>query len=417
MKNLKYLFIVMLFFSSVFAYSGTGEDKSGFHHSGQVRLRGEFTDNTDFSTPNDSMDFIGARIRANLGFKAHHFKVLIQPQFTKLFGSSNFFALTAAGMPIPIGASGGLNDGVLFLHQAYAQVTWELLSLWGGRKEVAYGDHLLIGNVDWDNIGRSFDGFTGRFDFKDVGWVDVILLSIAEGGTLGFTAPNDNTLFGLYLGSSIWIFDAWDVYAFWQANRIAVAGTDKDRFVLGSRVTGTHKRFDYRAEATGELISVHGVPGTVGAFQFDLEGGFGSGLWRIALEFAYASLNYRQMFPTGHKWLGHQDLFSRRNIIDVVLHLMYQHPCNIATFYLDVHQFYKPSNAGPAFTFGGAGYGTVGTSQWIGVEFDGYVKVKVHDYLKLRAGASLLVPQQYLSDNVGSNHPVFFYLQGTSNFK
>lgn len=405
-KGLLLIFILMNS-SWLLANAAPGEPKQGFDFEGQVRLRGELTDNTGFTTASDSMNFLGTRIRLNAAFHAAKFFAMIQPQYSKSFGMPNSF-----GAP----ASGVLTDGVLFLHQGYAQIMWNEFSLWGGRKEVAYGDHLVIGNVGWSNIGRSFDGITGRWTIKDLGWIDFLFLSRVEGSSLGLTAFDDYYLLGAYSSWVFWFFDAIDFYFLVDANYVSSAvGADNNRFVLGTRMKSNSGDFYYRAEVTGQLISRHHTTGLQEAFQADLEVGFAREIWRLAMELAFASINYRQLYPTAHKWLGHQDLFSRRNIIDLVLHAWLK-TFNALNLFIDIHQFFRPNTSNPAFMFGGASYGTAGGSGWIGLEVDTYAKLKVHDFLMLQLGFSLLFPQAYLKANVGSEIPIFMYLQGTSNF-
>jgi len=78
--------------------------------------------------------------------------------------------------------AGGLNDAELGLHEGFVRLLSCHVRFDIGRMELAYGDHLVIGNVGWHQTGRSFDGMRLRIgtDPKSM-WVDLLATAMAEG--------------------------------------------------------------------------------------------------------------------------------------------------------------------------------------------------------------------------------------------
>ncbi|MEY4514299.1 MAG: hypothetical protein RLZZ450_6421, partial [Pseudomonadota bacterium] len=97
------------------------------------------------------------------------------PQATGVFGN-----LTNSP-----GAPNTTVDANLGLHEGYARVQGKHARFDAGRFELSYGDALVVGNLDWNEIGRSFDGARVRLSADATNatlpWVDVFATVIDEG--------------------------------------------------------------------------------------------------------------------------------------------------------------------------------------------------------------------------------------------
>ncbi|MEM1418119.1 MAG: hypothetical protein AAGH15_24705, partial [Myxococcota bacterium] len=98
-------------------------------------------------------------------------------------------------------ASLDLQEGYFSLH-----VGTDCFRLDLGRKEIAYGDHLIIGSVPWHQTGRTFDGAFGRFSLRNGAYVDAFFTVILEGLLRSEVAPSeafgagDGYFAGVYAG-------------------------------------------------------------------------------------------------------------------------------------------------------------------------------------------------------------------------
>lgn len=98
-------------------------------------------------------------------------------------------------------------DAQLGLHEGYARVAGKHVRVDAGRYEMNYGDSLVIGNLDWNEIGRTFDGVRARISSSSTSaWLDLFANVIQEGRpTYLGVADGDYYLLGGYaaLGPAI----------------------------------------------------------------------------------------------------------------------------------------------------------------------------------------------------------------------
>ena len=88
-----------------------------------------------------------------------HLRVFIQLQDSRAFGAEG----TTVGFATPV-SQDAINNNRIDIHQGYFDIKklFDLpLTVRVGRQEIVWGDHRVIGNFVWSNVGRSFDG--GRF--------------------------------------------------------------------------------------------------------------------------------------------------------------------------------------------------------------------------------------------------------------
>lgn len=314
---------------------------------------------------------------------------------------------------------GELSDVALNLHQGYIQVMAPFYTLQVGRFEMAYGDHLIIGNVPWHQTGRAFNG--GRLQLtpiKNGPWVDVFVTLQDEGKIPGIDNSHvgalDHYLVGAYggLGPLFGPFD-FDVYALskiWfggptseEVEGVSASHTDPAmQLTLGARVKGARGDWDYRAEGgfqvgarkTASVVSEGFIaisdPVDVLAYQLDAEVGMRpqTGL-RLALHVFLASgddastedkaESWDQHFPTAHKFLGLTDVFQgRSNVMGFAGHAGYAVSPAIMTG-VDGHVFTRPETP-------------EGTDSYAGSELDFTASYKFGKKLVLRALYGLFLP-------------------------
>ena len=268
-------------------------------------------------------------------------------------------------------------DANIGLHEGYARVQGAYTRLDVGRFELNYGDSLIVGNLDWNEIGRSFDGARAHISTApNSAWFDIFATVLDEGRTDFLRGANyldqspgmgmgDIYFLGAYgaFGPAIMQGLDLDVYALvrtWSDAknlRVAPANAMSPLYrrenaaeaTFGVRAKQRIKFFDYRFEAgiqygsrPGSVAAMAMAPPTrvqnvdVFAQHADLEIGFTiAERFRVGLEGIYASGDdpttpenegFDELFPTAHKFLGLSDAFvqngsKRTNVLSGVLHL------------------------------------------------------------------------------------------------
>lgn len=306
-----------------------------------------------------------------------------------------------------------LQDVELGLHEGNLQIHGERWWLQAGRFEMVYGDHFVIGNVDWHPSARSFDGLRTHLELGGGAWTDVFFTVVEEGTAQDLQSPfgvGDVYFGGVYAGIGPAIDEnlALDAYALVLSGPETRddAGNEVDAFgrlTLGGRVKHRVGMLDYRTEVGVQLGKTRADQDIV-AYQGDLELGVHllDDLLRLGVEGFYASGDdpgsagtqegWNQLFPTAHKWLGVADIIGgRTDIAGAVLHVGV-HPAEGWTVYSHGHVFFRPEEqlvANPADPMGPP---VLAPDGYAGVEVDSGVAWKIGKGLKLRTNYSLFVP-------------------------
>lgn len=309
----------------------------------------------------------------------------------------------------------------LGVHEAYVGLKGRIYRLDVGIFEMDYGESLVIGNLDWHQTARRFQGARTRLasqpnDF----YLDIFLTQLQEGLPLQSTpfASGDMYFMGVYsnVGPLLSKKLAWDLYALselWPTVReqtnpdsTAVAHDTAMEVTLGSRLKVREGVVDYRAEGgiqLGKRLLPTGATPNVFAYHADAEVGmfFAEDKLRVSVHGAYASgddptteINegWNQLFPTAHKFLGLMDIIgARTNIGSGVLHLMYK-PTTDLTFLVDGHLFWRPHT--PA-----------DVSAYTGAEMNANVIYKIGGGLKFRSMYALFLPD---GDSYPSTDPAHY---------
>jgi hypothetical protein len=403
---------------------------------GQARVRYEFKNDTNFVAANDTRDFVITRIRPHFNIRPHEqVAVFFQPQFSAGWGETGGSATTVNSTTVgTTGAtSGGLNDPVLGVHQGYILYSpTESFDLTIGRQELAYGNHLVVGNVGWSNIGRSFDALKMKFKGEDY-WVDFFwsILNDQESGegrgVAAGTSFGDAHFTGLYSSFDLGDYlQEVDLYALYRLDQTA-RPRPHSYATIGGRVKSKPNNWDYRFEGTGQVGKMGGA--NQRDFQIDAEAGY---TWedlhnlRLGLEGFVTSRNYNHLFPTAHKWLGYIDLFGRRNISGGVVHASIK-PNDQWKLNLDAHTILRTKTSSGLATIGAAGGaqlaaagGLGGTgasgSRFAGEEIDLMASYQPLKFIGFKAGFSAFIPVGFVKTNIGNNIPLFGWVQTVATF-
>ena len=215
-----------------------------------------------------------------------------------------------------------------------------------GRWQWFYGEHRLIGHLNWANEARSYDGARIRWK-KDKNWVDLFAAEISGDQTGGVSGdvtglgPRDELFWGLYSNFVATEGLALQPYLIIR-NRSRDADGDRggpiageQRYTAGIRIAGKNipslPGLDFSAEQAwqfGRTEPVSYRSGDIEAFG----GAWGAGYtfsnvaWspRIGYKFVYAegdddptdgdSETFSQLYPTGHARLGYIDFHGWQNI-------------------------------------------------------------------------------------------------------
>jgi hypothetical protein len=366
--NLRYPVLLFLFFPA-FVAAPAGE--ASFIWKADIRVRGE-SDGRDFR--NATAPNFYSLLRARLGVEIRpvpDVKAVVQAQDSRVLGeekSGSSFSTLA-------------NTRNLDLHQAYFELSNLFaggLSVAAGRMELAYGNQRLIGAVDWNNVGRSFDGLRVRYD-ADAWQADLFSMNTGETNVppSAATPPavaaqrDTGSLFsGLYASLRMLERHQLDTYLLheWTRSESVPGSVDLSRFTAGAFLKGATEGFLYDAELAGQFGTKSGM--TVRAFLVAIQAGYTVGepwLQSVNLGADYLSGTaagsaaygtFDPSFHTGHKFYGFMDYFIAipSNTRDLGLQDLYlrcaAQPAEAITLGLWAHVFSGAAELNGARAFG-----------------------------------------------------------------
>ena len=284
--------------------------------SGQVRARAETTNVEAYSTPLKRRGYDLTTLRTRLGLAVEtNQKVngFIQLQDSRNWGSETTVAT---------------NMNLVDLHQGYVDVLdlfAQPLDLRVGRQELQYGDQRLVSPLDWNNVGRAWDG--ARLRWRGSNYTVDLFETVVKDVNI---AKRNGNFWGLYASCKAVPKHEFDAFVFGRdqrdgtfTNEHGTLGHLSDR-TLGARVKGTPDRFDYTAEAdwqfgrkAGQRVRAWALAAT-GGYTFDH-----SLKPRVGVEYDFASgdsnpsdnkvQTFDPLYPFGHSYQGYQDIFSWKN--------------------------------------------------------------------------------------------------------
>jgi hypothetical protein len=360
-----------------------GTAPSSLSYRGHFQFRTEGARNVKGEQGRKQEDQSLYRLRTYLAWKANpNLEFNLTPQAAKGFGANDASKASTSGSSV---------HTELFFFEANVRYSLRKdLDVKIGKQEIAYGDHLVIGTSPWDNSGRSFDAVKIRHQHRK-GWTDLVYSKIDDDNTPARSADDVNLAI---------LYNSWSLGPELKALDFYLINLEDHRTeglevnMAGMRLKGERGKIFYRTETGAQAGRKLGND----AYQVDVETGvnfLGQGL---SVEYSRAGKDYRQLYPTAHRYLGFADVLGRRNIEQFAVHL-FTPVTDQFWFTFTQHFFRRHSTGESAYKLNGAtSWGRNGDSKDIGREFDLTANLKTKDSLHLQLGASLFTPGEYLRD-------------------
>jgi hypothetical protein len=288
--------------------------------SGELRSRVEGYTGGGFK-PNSHNAYLLTRVRLGLKIQPRAWlKLVVQGQDAHAFGKDQ--------------PTGPAYVDAFDLHQSYIEIGDPDMSFSfrAGRQELAFGDERLIGNSDWTNTARTFDGFRVAIRSADLR-LDYFAASVVNVRDLRFNRHTPgNNIYGVYAGFDELVPEATvEPFFFWRrsSGMTTEAGAPGILNVgtLGLRIAGKLPAgLDYATEMAGQMGSLGAD--TVRAWASHFAAGYSfphSNLSaRVFVEYNYATGDrnpsngvrgtFDQLYPTGHDKYGMADQVGWKNI-------------------------------------------------------------------------------------------------------
>jgi len=272
-----------------------------------------------------------------------------------------------------------------------------------GRWQQWYGNHRLIGHLNWANEARSYDGIKVRWDNKKSAWVDFFAYQIQEDqtggvsgetgdgntvGAVGSPGQKDELFWGVY--SSVKVADGVAIEPYLiirnrsrdaDGSRTGGAAVGEQRYTAGARIHGKKMPWlpgvDFTFEQVWQFGKQESNPsGSTAYSSQDIQafaGAWGVGYtfsnvaWtpRIGVDYVFASGDdngapdgrnntFSQLYPTGHARLGYMDFHGWQNIEDWQIHFSAK-PTKKLLLKADFHMFEAAEEGDAWYTVGGGG--------------------------------------------------------------
>jgi hypothetical protein len=368
---------------------------------GQYIVRGEARDNRDFDGARGDHE-LGIDQRARLTVRASAFGrvgVYLEFQDVRAWGSEPNTATTTP------------NTG---LHQGF--VDWKAadwLDVRVGRQELSYGEDRLIGNLDWAQAARAFDGVFLRFTASATTTVDAFAMMLRPPAWLVPTAGarfHDSGQFfygayGRFRPSEVLGVDAYALGLHNDAGTAAAGpGPDTNLATLGARLAWTPGALALVGEGAfqtghqGAALILAGAFAARGTYTFAAPG-----QWYVGAEVLGASgdgdatdgvqRTFNQLFPTGHAHLGFIDYVGWQNVLG------FKGTVGVRPFgahlWLDVHHFRFWDPRGASFTAAGAPFiaaNPLRTNGNLGTEVDLNATLPITPHLALAGAFAVFLP-------------------------
>jgi hypothetical protein len=406
---------------------------------GQARYRYELFNNNNFGAgPQDDTGFHLTRLMAHADL--HVGKYL-----------RGFFLLKSA---LEDGRAGGPRpaDADEFdIEQAFIDLKLPVgesasVTLRGGRQNLVYGVHRLIGPLDWTNARRTFEGGKAIVTFSkthslDLFWVRPVLVEKEE-----LNDGDSNTSFaGAY--DILSLPKLWgeksksqlELYGLALNKQNAsfpnIGAGDEERYTLGARFSSAPKPFDIDVEADYQFGKFNS--GDISAWSLAVEGGytFEQVLFspRAYLGFDIASgdedpadedlQTFNQLYPTGHIHFGYIDVIGRQNIIDIhpgaelTLLKEARHAKKVA-LRADYHLFWRQSDEDAAYNAaGGVLRADLGSDEtYIGSELDLLLNWQIDRHAAAYFGYSHFFAGDFIEETGPGDDIDFVYAAVTYTF-
>lgn len=302
-----------------------------------------------------------------------------------------------------------------------------------GRQELAFGDERLIGNSNWTNAARSFDGYLAAFQFKNVR-VDAFAASVValSNGDVG-QHTRGSYIEGLYGEVAHLIPNATvQPYFFWRRNpgqklgngTLATEGFATTGVRWVGKLPGS---LTYNSETAIQRGSLGTDSVAAWATHLELARSFPS-IWKMqpkyVAEFNYASGDrdakdarrgtFDTLYASAHNKIEFADQVGWKNVQEFRTGPDFKphRKLLIALRYADIwlanaHDALYASN-GSATVIRADG----SAGRWVGQEFDGTATYSVSKTHQLGAGYGYLLPGTFLKGAAGGHaysYPFLYY--------
>ncbi|MEK7852856.1 MAG: alginate export family protein [Planctomycetota bacterium] len=385
-----------------------------------------------------------------------HLRVFIQLQDARTFGAEG----TTVGY-----ANSYSENAILDLHQGYFDLKklFDMpLTVRVGRQEIIWGDHRVIGNFVWSNVGRVFDG--GRFMWDtDTIHAEAFAMKVDEDGYLlnGQTSgesdgsgSSDENIYAAQLAFKKLVPSA-------LLELMYICKSDQDDSTTNATLVGTANTgaagdpiniHDFGARIDGKVPNLEAIDYTIEshvqvgnygtqdqeAWAFAGKAGYTlkNVAWtpRIGFEYDYASGDsdatdgehetFDNLYPTNH-WAGiygFADLVSWQNMHDFRGQVKVS-PTKKMTAQVDYHYFmlaeegdgwYLANATLASATRPSGGYDT--RDDELAQEVDLTVSYDLYKNVKILAGYSYFAAGDWIENNIGDTDTNWAYLQTTVTF-
>jgi hypothetical protein len=396
-------------------------DLNAIEFGGQFRMRAETTNVQSYGTVarRRGQDLVLYRTRLHATANpAEGVRAFLQLQDSRTSGSEAGVAANTGNVDLLHGYVDVLNLGGLPLDLR--------LGRWG----LKYGDQRLISTLAWSNVTRAWDG--GRLHLKGDNWfVDTFATVTAEVAD----AKRDSIFSGIYASHKGLANHTADLYLLSRefgnnttTSELGTMGNTSDR-TLGTRFKGKAGPADYSGEAAWQFGRRAGD--TVRAWAAAANGGLTAQVpWtpRAGFEYTYASGDgnpadgrdntFHPLFPFGHYYQGHSDLFSWRNGHDMSGNLKVE-PVKGFKAMLAYHHFRLAHARDSWYGAGATAIATDATGQsgkHVGDEINLHFKTKFRKVLNLWFGYARFWPGAFARNTTFSRVRDWAFFQGVVNF-
>jgi hypothetical protein len=293
-----------------------------------------------------------------------------------------------------------------------------------GRFVLKYGDQRLIGDLEWLDQGRTYDGL--RLSLHPEGFfLDGFFARVRETTVAG----DDQTLFGIYSGATrLGGASSLEAYAIGFEDKLEAmgeAGLADTLFVtLGTRAAYAAAPIDATVELAMQVGELQGDD--LLAWAAALRAGYtwsGALAPRVGGELAYARgdnadrtdgrrQQFQTLFPTNHLHYGYADVAAWTNLAAARLSVSAK-PQAKWLVTADWHHLRLANESGGWVNAAGQQIraGLDGAARHLGDELDLLVSWKPVTGLDLLAGWSRFVPGGFVADTGGGDAADFAYLQ------
>ena len=385
-----------------------------------------------------------------------HLRVFIQLQDARTFGAEG----TTVGY-----ANSYSENAILDLHQGYFDLKklFDMpLTVRVGRQEIIWGDHRVLGNFVWSNVGRVFDG--GRFMWDtDTIHAEAFAMKVDEDGYFlnGQTSgesdgsgSSDENIYAAQLAFKKLVPSA-------LLELMYICKSDQDDSATNATLVGTANTgaagdpiniHDFGARIDGKVPNLEAIDYTIEshvqvgnygtqnqeAWAFAGKAGYTlkNVAWtpRIGFEYDYASGDsdatdgehetFDNLYPTNH-WAGiygFADLVSWQNMHDFRGQVKVS-PTKKMTAQVDYHYFmlaeegdgwYLANATLASATRPSGGYDT--RDDELAQEVDLTVSYDLYKNVKILAGYSYFAAGDWIENNIGDTDTNWAYLQTTVTF-